>query len=149
MNPPKSAPHLTALALIALLSLTAIGIATPASAQPGPDRASSPARGVDQCFRSNDLQSWRALDDKTMYIRVNMNDYYRIEMSGECSELTSPDPHLITVVRGSNEICGPLDWDLKVADGTGPGSFAVPCIVKSQTRLTPAEVAAIPKKFKP
>jgi hypothetical protein len=70
-------------------------------------------------------------------------------MAGECPELTYPDAHLITVWRGSNEVCGPLDWDLKVADGSGPGSFAVPCIVKGQTRLSPAEVAAIPKKFKP
>ena len=84
-----------------------------------------------------------------MYLRVNVNEYFRIDMSGECPELTYPDAHLITVWRGSSEVCGPLDWDLKVADGTGPGSFAVPCIVKNQTRLTPAEAAAIPKKFKP
>jgi hypothetical protein len=84
-----------------------------------------------------------------MYLRVNVNEYFRIDMSGECPELTYPDAHLITVWRGSSEVCGPLDWDLKVADGSGPGSFAVPCIVKGQTRLSPAEAAAIPKKFKP
>jgi hypothetical protein len=84
-----------------------------------------------------------------MYLRINVNEYFRIDMAGECPELTYPDAHLITVWRGSSEVCGPLDWDLKVADGSGPGTFSVPCIVKAQTRLTPAEAAAIPKKFKP
>jgi hypothetical protein len=35
-----------------------------------------------------------------------------------------------------------------VAD-SGPGAFRVPCIVSGMHKMTPAEVAAIPKKFKP
>jgi len=132
------------LALVAALALSA-----PVRAQPAPGAVSKPATAENQCFPISQFENWRAPDDKTMYLRVNLNEYYRIDMSGECSELTAPDAHLITVWRGSSEVCGPLDWDLKVADGSGPGSFAVPCIVKGQTRLTPAEVAAIPKKFKP
>jgi len=132
------------LALVASLALAA-----PALAQPASIKASKPAAPENQCFPITSFENWRAPDNKTMYLRVNVNEYFKIDMSGECPELTYPDAHLITVWRGSSEVCGPLDWDLKVADGTGPGSFAVPCIVKAQTRLTPAEAAAIPKKFKP
>jgi hypothetical protein len=138
--------------LYAWASLTlgaSLALAAPASAQPTPSAASKPAAAQNQCFPISEFESWRAPDTKTMYLRVNLNEYYRIDMAGECAELTYPDAHLITVWRGSSEVCGPLDWDLKVAEGTGPGSFSVPCIVKGQTRLTPAEVAAIPKKFKP
>ena len=70
-------------------------------------------------------------------------------MAGSCPELTFPNPHLITHTFGPDEVCSAVDWDLKVADGTGPGSFATPCIVAKMTKLTPAEAAAIPKKFKP
>jgi hypothetical protein len=132
------------LALISSLALPA-----PALAQAAPSATSKPAAAENQCFPISQFEDWRAPDNKTMYLRVNLNEYYRIDMAGECSELTFPDAHLITVWRGSNEVCGPLDWDLKVANGFGPGSFSAPCIVKGQTRLSPAEVAAIPKKFKP
>jgi hypothetical protein len=132
------------LTLVASLALTASALA-----QPAPSAKQSKAVPENQCFPITSFENWRAPDNKTMYLRVNLNEYFRIDMEGECPELNYPDAHLITVWRGSSEVCGPLDWDLKVADGTGPGSFAVPCIVKGQTRLTAAEAAAIPKKFKP
>jgi hypothetical protein len=138
---------LSAPASLALAA--AVALAAPALAQPAPGPSSKPKAAENQCFPISEFENWRAPDAKTMYLRVSVNEYYRIDMAGECPELTYPDAHLITVWRGSNEVCGPLDWDLKVADGSGPGSFAVPCIVKGQTRLSPAEVAAIPKKFKP
>ncbi len=140
---------LYASASLTLAASLALALATSASAQSAPSVMSKPAPAENQCFPITEFQNWRAPDNKTMYLRVSVNEYFRIDMSGECPELTYPDAHLITVWRGSSEVCGPLDWDLKVADGSGPGSFSVPCIVKSQTRLTPAEAAAIPKKFKP
>jgi len=82
-----------------------------------------------------------------MYIRVNMNKYYRLDMSGSCPALLWPDAHLIMNVRGPDTICSPLDWDLKVS--TGLHGIPMPCIVKTMTPLTPDQAAAIPKKFKP
>jgi len=146
MSMIRSLPFNTCASLALAASLA---VATPVLAQPAPGATSKPAAVQNQCFPISQFEDWRAPDNKTMYLRVNLNEYYRIDMAGECPELTFPDAHLITVWRGSNEVCGPLDWDLKVADGSGPGSFSVGCIVKAQTRLTPTEVAAIPKKFKP
>ncbi|WP_158915747.1 DUF6491 family protein [Caulobacter sp. S45] len=112
-----------------------------ASAKDQPDRKPS------QCFRSRDYQGFRPIDAHAMYIRVNVRDIYRIEFQDECREITYPDARLITVIRGSDQICGPLDWDLKV--GQSPPDIPVPCIVKSQTPLTAAEAAAIPAKQRP
>lgn len=112
----------------------------------GPAMAKDPPK-PNQCFFSRDYQGFRAIDQHAMYIRVNVSDIYRIEFEGTCPEILEPDARLITVVRGSDQICGPLDWDLRV--GQSPPSIATPCIVKSQTRLTPAEAAAIPRKQKP
>ncbi|MGC1304593.1 MAG: DUF6491 family protein [Caulobacteraceae bacterium] len=127
------------LAAAAAVAIVCLG-AGQAAAKDGPKSAR-------QCFLSRDYEGFRPIDDHSFYIRVNVNDFYRIELEGACPEITYPDARLITVVRGSDEICGPLDWDLKV--GESPPSIPVPCIVKSQTKLTPAEAAAIPRKQKP
>jgi len=124
--------------------LAACLIATAAFAQ----QAGASKRSANQCFRSQDYQSFRPIDDHAFNIRVGVRDYYRIEVEGACPELTQPDAFLITTVRGSDEICGPLDWDLKIGQ-SGPGNIAVACIVKRQTKLTPAEAAAIPPRQKP
>jgi hypothetical protein len=102
----------------------------------------------DQCFRSESFQGFRPINDHAFNIRVNVNDYYRIELEGACPTLTYPDAMLVTQVRGSDLICGPLDWDLRVREN-GPGGFAAACIVKSQRKLTPEDVMAMPLKEKP
>ncbi len=137
---------LKALVLAGLLS---VALASAAAAQQSHVPAAGAARERSQCFFANQFQQWRDVDDKTIYIRVNLNEYYRLDMASACPVLTYPDPHLVTRVNGPDTICTALDWDLRVADGTGPGSLAVPCIVDKMTKLTPAEAAAIPKKYKP
>jgi hypothetical protein len=128
----------------AVLAFAAAILASAGSADAaGPNNAKG-----SQCFRSESYQDFRAVNDHAFNIRVNVNDYYRIELEGACPTLTDPDAVLITRVRGSDLICGPLDWDLRVRE-SGPGGIAVGCIVKSQRKLTPEEVAAIPPKEKP
>ena len=53
--------------------------------------------------------------------------------------------HIFTEFR--TQYCSPLDWDLRVSEGIG--SPSEPCIVKTMTELSPAEVAALPPKAKP
>ena len=53
---------------------------------------------------------------------------------------------LVSQVRGSNWICGPLDLDLQLSDHNG---FRQGLIARSLRKLTPAEVAAIPRKDLP
>jgi len=101
-----------------------------------------------QCFRSESYESFRAVNDHAFNIRVNSNQYFRIELEDVCPTLLDPGASLITRVRGSDMICGPLDWDLRVRE-SGPGGISIGCIVKSQRRLTPEEVLAIPAKEKP
>lgn len=113
-----------------------------AAALAGPDTSSS-----SQCFFSRNFEGWKAPDAKTIYIRVNMHDYYRLDLGATCPSLLWPSVHLITKWRGSDSVCSAVDWDLQVAQ-TGSG-IATPCIVKKMTKLSPAEAAEIPAKFKP
>ncbi len=114
-----------------------------AQAQPGP---SHPANNP-SCFFVNQFQNWRAPDARTIYVRVNIDRYYRLDLSRECPALRYPGAHLIMNVRGPSTICSAVDWDLKV--NMGKRGISEPCIVRTMTPLTPAEAAAIPKRFKP
>jgi hypothetical protein len=123
---------------ILALAVLAGGVAS-AAAQPAPQHS---------CFPLHQMQGWKAPDNKTIYIRVNINQYYRLDLSASCSMLTMPSSHLITKSRGSDLICSALDWDLSVSEPP-PGAIPESCIVKQMTLLTPEEAAAIPPKFKP
>lgn len=114
----------------------------------GGDAAAQQAQTHRSCFFVTQLDQWRAPDAKTIYIRVNVNRFYRLDLGNECSRLQFPDTHLIMNVRGPDTICSAVDWDLKVSE-SGPGAIATPCIVKAMTELTPGEVLAIPPKFRP
>jgi hypothetical protein len=109
--------------------------AAPAAAQPN-----------QSCFQMTQLQSTRADGDQRIYARVGVNTFFRIDLAHRCSSLPYADNGLVlTPAGGRNLICSPLDLDLKVNDH---GALE-PCFIKSITRLTPEEAAAIPKRSKP
>ena len=128
----------------ALLGLVVAGLgASAASAQgPGPVK-SKPQR---QCFSLSDWRGWTAPDKDTLYMKVRGRDVYRVDLAYGSSQLTWPGSHLVSVVRGSDSVCHPLDLDLRVSDDMG---FAVPIRARTITKLTPEEVQAIPKKYRP
>jgi hypothetical protein len=114
------------------------------------------------CFYITQWQGWKAPDANTIYLGVNLHDVYRVDLSAGSPQLLWPDVHLISEVRGSNSICSAIDLQLYVAEnnggagfrtnGVGFGSgngFRVPLIARKLTKLTPEEVAAIPKKYRP
>ena len=124
-----------ALLLTIAAAATALCSAAPAFAQPG-----------QSCFRLSQLASTRADGDQRIYARVNVNEYYRIDLAHRCSSLPFADRGLVlTPAAGNDLICSPIDLDLKVNDH---GALEA-CFIQSITKLTPAEVAAIPKKAKP
>lgn len=106
--------------------------------------AAAPAK---QCFFTNQLEHWRAADARTINIRVRGNQYYRLGLGSECHALLDPGAFLVTTFRGTSTVCSPLDWDLKVSSGIG--SPATPCLVRTMTRLSPAEIAALTSKDRP
>ncbi len=133
----------TAKGLIAeLLGAVSLCATLPVLAQ-----APLPPAARNSCFYANEFQAWKAPDARTIYVRVNLHQYYRLDLASECASLLWPDTHLITHVRGSNAYCSAVDWDLQVAQGFH--GAAEPCLVETMTELSPAEAAAIPAKFRP
>jgi hypothetical protein len=99
------------------------------------------------CFLSSNWSGWHAPDDKTLYLRVNLHDIYRVDLSSASPMLTWPNAHLVNVVRGSIYVCSPLDLQLSVADEGGIARDFL--FIKAITKLTPEQVGAIPKKDLP
>jgi len=114
----------------------------PASAQP----AAPPARGP-QCFFVNELGNWRAQDTRTINFRLRGDRYIRLGLGNECYPLRSPTARLVTDFGRSSTVCSPLDWNLRVSEAIG--SPAIPCIVKTVTQVSPADIAALPAKARP
>ncbi len=105
------------------------------------------AANTAQCFLSRDWGSWRgSADSRSIFVRVGMSQVFRLDLSGACETLQRPNARLITTLRGGPWICSPLDLQLQVSDSPG---IAVPCIVRGITRLTPDQVAALPKAARP
>jgi hypothetical protein len=124
--------------------LTALALVLPAALTPA--MAQSPAP-KNECFFVSQFESWKAgADAQTMYIRVSGRRFYRLDMGNRCNEMSWPGATLVNHFHGS-AICSPLDWDMQVSQGVG--GMVAPCIVKKMTRLSDAEVTALPAKQKP
>ena len=122
--------RLSVLALAAGLALPAVA----AGAQDAPR----------QCFHLRSMDSTRAADARTLYAKVG-RDTWRFDMAGACLSTVSSDGLIIEPIGGRSTACGPLDLNIKARNG----GIATPCIIKSLTKLTPDEAAALPKKDRP
>ena len=103
--------------------------------------------GGSQCFLVSQYRQWRDQDERTLYIRVNVHDYYRLTTAHTCSNLTYPNARL--VIGGSDTICTASDWDVRVSKGTGGTDPAIPCQIQTMTKLTPEQASALPARYKP
>ena len=131
-----SFPHPVAIALISAAVLTTVVRAQPADISRG-----------GACFFSREFQQWRAPDANTIYIRVGVSRFYRLDLAAPCPPLLFLNTRLVTVFHGSDTICAPIDWDLRVSQY--PEGVTERCVVKAMTPMTPAELASIPPQFRP
>ena len=97
-----------------------------------------------QCFRIHDIQNSVQVSETRLNIVTTDHRYIRLDTTGRCFDPPFNDYYVLNV-RGSDMVCSPVDVDLSA----GPPGFKTPCIVDRLTQLTPAEVAALPKKEKP
>jgi hypothetical protein len=91
--------------------------------------------------------NWSAADHgDVLYLRVHINDIYRVDLTPGSRAYKSAGYFLVNRVRGSGWICSAIDLDLTLASDYG---FRKPLIAVSMRKLTPEEVAAIPRKDLP
>jgi hypothetical protein len=127
----------------ALASIIGLSALSAANAEPAKAKASATHT---PCFFLSQWQGWKAPNDHTLYLAVNFHDVYQVDLAGGSSTLQEPDARLINRAFGSNDVCTALDLQLSVAD---LGGFPEPLFPSHLTKLTPEQVAAIPKKYRP
>jgi hypothetical protein len=126
---------------------SALALALSTALAAGSALADTPKKALaTPCFFITQWEGWKAPDAHTLYLGVNMHDVYKVELSGDSPMIQDPDMHLISEVHGSTSICTALDLQLSVSDSHG---FREPLIAKTLTKLSPEEVKAIPKKYRP
>ncbi|HEX3887192.1 MAG TPA: DUF6491 family protein [Phenylobacterium sp.] len=121
------------LSILATVALAGAAVAFSAAAQP---------KTPNSCFWTHDLRNHTVGGDHILYFNVGGRDVYKVETTGSClAGMTSSDPIVLRDRASTGQICNKLDLDISVR--------GAPCIVSSLTKLTPAEVAAIPRRMKP
>ena len=128
--------------VLAAALVLALGAASAASAA---DKADKPA--TDQCFWARNVTSFAAPDDRTVYLKVNHRDIYRLDLMIACPDVDWNERVALESSRGAGgSICSPLDAKI-ISHAAGIG--AQRCPVKAMHKLTPDEIAALPKRAKP
>ena len=126
------------------LALAASAVALLAICATAAGAADKPA-SKNECFWARNVTSFAAPDDKTLYVRVGVNQVFRFEMFGSCPEIDW-NQRLALVSRGGDNICSGMDAEVVTHS---PGIGRQRCAVRSMHKLTPEEVAALPPKAKP
>ena len=137
-------------ALIALAAVGAAAVGTAALAAKESPLSPPPPAGTrlppGQCIRSHEIRNHTIADDNTLLMNVAGTGTYRVTVDGAClGGAVTSDPIITREPPGNHIICRPIDMDLAVVKG----GFESKCIVRSIVRMSPEEVAALPKKLKP
>ena len=136
--------------LITLASLIGVAAFSGGAGPAGKAAISAPgvdatATATDTCFYRRDIRNHTVGGPKTLYLDVAGRGVYRIEMSNSClAGAVSSDPLIFRNQPGTQSVCKPIDLDITVA-AAGPSK----CIVSSIARLSPEEVAALPRRQRP
>jgi hypothetical protein len=120
-----------------LASLACAAVAYSAAAQ-----TPAPSKPESACFRTRDLRNHTVEGDKTLYFDLSGRSVYRVETSGGClAGVTSTDPIVMSNQTGTGLICNKMDLNISVRGAR--------CIITSLSKMTPQEVAAMPKGVRP
>ncbi len=120
-----------------------VGALAAAVALSGNGAAAAPAKS---CFQMSQLQNTQPDGDQRIYARVGLHDVYRLDLAFRCPALLSKEGIVLIPAGGQNLICTPLDLDVRARE---LGGSSTPCNIKSISKLTPEEAAALPPKVRP
>ena len=137
---------MTKISFLARAAVAGFALVAAGGAQAQAPAQAPAAKPRPPCFSLSDWRGWSSPSRDVLYMKVRHKDVYRLDLTRGSNQLGSAGTHIVSVVRGSDRICNPIDLDLRVSDGFG---FAMPIRAKTITKLTPEEIAAIPKKDRP
>jgi hypothetical protein len=127
------------LALALTLTAGAASVPTIIAAQPA-----KPAPAA--CFWARNIDNFNAPDDRTVNLRVGVHDVYQLKLFSSCIDVDW-DQRIALRAHGSDWICegDNVDDEIDAHSAMGPQR----CPVTSVRKLTPEQVAALPKRDRP
>jgi hypothetical protein len=124
--------------------LAAFALATAALAASSAG-AQTPPRPQQQCLYVHNINGFNAPDDHTIYVREGVNDVWRLDLMTDCTGLSFDQRFRLRSAGGDPWICEAIQAEVSVRDVGGPQR----CEVSGLHKLTPDEVAALPKRLRP
>ena len=138
MSPISKAGFATVVAAIALVGT----MGTVSHSQPAP----ATSKRDNQCFYRRNINGFNAPDERTLYIRVGVNEVWRLDLMNDCTGLTfRQDIGISDEPAGDAFICSPLQATVTYREG----GIRERCPVTALRRLTPEEISVLPKKDLP
>jgi hypothetical protein len=99
------------------------------------------------CFHTSTINGWTAVGDRAVNVRVGVRDVWRLDLFAPCTDVDW-NQTIALRQRGSSWICeghGAIGVDVITHGPIGRTT----CPVTAIRRLTPAEIAALPRKERP
>jgi len=135
------------IAAVGLSLAAALSLAATAGGQPAPASKPAPRAGV-SCFWVRDVDGFSAPDNQTLYVRVGVKQVYKLTLFGNCMDISWVHHVGLVTPRGLANICEGTNPALDVVDRElGVGRER--CPVTEVRKLTPDQVAALPKGQRP
>lgn len=119
-----------------------LGVAVSACApKPAPEMAAVDGR---QCFFADRIDGFTAVSDRIINVSVGASEVYQLELFGVCPNVDWAS-RIAVVSQGSSWICSGIDATVIAPSAIG----AQRCPVRTITKLSPAQVAALPPPQRP
>jgi hypothetical protein len=98
-----------------------------------------------QCFYARNISNYSVVGDRLVYLRVGVADIYRLDLMNDCPEIGFRQHLEFTRADPGTTICSAIDLTIRFRE---PGAHRI-CPVSDMRKLSPAEVAALPKRDRP
>ena len=128
-----------------LLAL-AVAASVMATAAPLSSAVSAPHPHAPSCFWTRSVDSFRSIDNRTVYVRVSGRDVYELKLFAPCQDVDWAH-HIGLRSRGSSNVCEGRPTTLEIYVRSVANHQR--CPVDSVRHLSPAEVRALPAAARP
>ncbi len=108
--------------------------------------AKPPATPPPACFYARQADSFAAQGEQTVNVRVGVSRYYRLDLFAPCLDIDFAQT-IAMRSRVGDWICEGKTNDVEILTRSAAGPQR--CLVTNVTPLSPADVAALPRRAKP
>ena len=120
-----------------LLPLFAFVSVSGCSSQAAPQTAATSA--PQQCFSAKSIYSFHAVGDQAVDVEVGTHRFYRLDLTGACTDVRWSNAIAVRTLGGSSWICRGVDAEVIVPSPSGTQR----CLVSGVRQLSDAEAQAL------